>query len=680
MMEATDKQAGRFEGIRGIVLIAVTYVYFLIFAQFGFLKQLAEANIVGGQLKIIMAAMAAGGIAVSLLGAWLEQFWSAQVRLRVGLIGCAIGATISMLPLNIFTVLLDSLLTGAALGLVTVTLVTHLKSWIGERNSLLKIGLGVGLAYFLCNCPLVFEARPAHMAMLSATLCLVGAGLARARRQPTERIRSSEKPARVHSFWFLLGCFTALVWLDSAAFYIIQNTPALKSGTWEGGRRLWENGTVHLLAAIASAVLLSRKPVLLTLSVAFATLTVACLLLVDPGRALWAHLFYPMGVSLYSVALVGYPSCLSGGITSVDRARIAGRLYAIAGWIGSALGIGMAEHLHHIPKEFVLIAGALFVVPWILHLLQFRRRETLATASFLLVAGLLEHFTTSAAGSPSVASDATRIEHGRQVYISEGCINCHSQYVRPHSKDELIWGPSADVAVRRAERPPLIGNRRQGPDLTEVGARRSDWWLTAHFMNPAMLSHDSLMPSYGYLFDDDRGADLVAYVKSLGQTNVARHLVDAQTHWHLATIATADTDQVQGAALLQEHCSTCHAKDGPARHRWQGDLQRLPPDLFQGAFTFAPDTAPLPWRRERIAQIIKFGLPGTNMPGHEYLSDFEIAEMVHEIIRQRSPSGIKDSGSANERHGYGMVTNQYNSRTVTMNPIHAPENANGTIR
>lgn len=672
MIGATNKQARRFEGIRGIVLIAITYVYFLIFAQFGFLKQLADADIVGGQLKIIMAAMAAGGIAVSLLGAWLEQFWSAQVRLRVGLIGCALGAMFSILPLNLITAALDSLLIGAALGLVTVTLVTDLKSWIGERNPLPKIGLAVGLAYFLCNCPLVFEARPAHMAMLSATLCLVGTGLARARRQSTDRVRSSEMPARVHSFWFVLGCFTALVWLDSAAFYIIQNTPALKAGTWEGGRRLWENGAVHLLAAIASGVLLSRKSVLLTLSFAFATLTSACLLLVDPVRASWAHLFYPMGVSLYSVALVAYPSCLSGGITSVDRARIAGRLYAIAGWIGSALGIGMAEHLHHIPKEFLLIAGTFFVIPWIFQLLQFRRRETFATASLLLVAGALEHFTTSAAGSPSIASEITRIERGRQVYISEGCINCHSQYVRPHSKDELIWGPNADVAVRRAERPPLIGNRRQGPDLTEVGARRSDWWLKAHFMDPSLLSHDSLMPSYAYLFKDERGADLVAYVKSLGQTNVAQHLVDAQTHWHLPSFAATDTDQIQGADLLREHCSTCHAKDGAARLRWQGDLKRLPPDLFQGAFTYVPDTAPLSWRRERIAQIIKFGLPGTNMPGHEYLSDFAIAEMVHEIIRQRSPSGIKHPGSSTELHGYGMVTNQFASRAMTMNSTHAP--------
>ena len=70
-------------------------------------------------------------------------------------------------------------------------------------------------------------------------------------------------------------------------------------------------------------------------------------------------------------------------------------------------------------------------------------------------------------------SAQSQIERGRQVYIAEGCISCHSQYVRPNSSDVLMWGPAETIEELRQQTPPLIGNRHQGPDLSEVGGRRS---------------------------------------------------------------------------------------------------------------------------------------------------------------------------------------------------------------
>jgi cytochrome c oxidase cbb3-type subunit 2 len=58
----------------------------------------------------------------------------------------------------------------------------------------------------------------------------------------------------------------------------------------------------------------------------------------------------------------------------------------------------------------------------------------------------------------------------------------------------------------------------------------------------------------------------------------------------------------------------------------------LPPDFASGPFVYAPATADVKWRRNRIAEIIKFGLPGTDMPGHEYLSDVEISAMAGQIV------------------------------------------------
>ena len=106
---------------------------------------------------------------------------------------------------------------------------------------------------------------------------------------------------------------------------------------------------------------------------------------------------------------------------------------------------------------------------------------------------------------------------GRRVYIDEGCINCHSQFVRPVTTDVTRWGPAR--GIDREQQPPLIGNRRQGPDLTNVGLRRTRDWQRAHLIDPRSVSPGSRMPSYAHLFDtgDARGTALVEYLGGLGR-------------------------------------------------------------------------------------------------------------------------------------------------------------------
>ena len=624
------KAGERFAGWRGVCLIAISYIYFLIFAQFGFLKRLADSGIAGDQLKIIMGAMAVGGIATSLLGATWEGRWRPVRRLQTGFLGCAVGAVLTILPLNLLTGASVSLLIGAALGLLTVTLVTHLNLWIGTVRPLLKIGLGVGLAYFICNYPKLFEATPTAMAMVSAALCLIGIGLAARIRAESSANTSRSRGGNLSPFWLVLGCFTALVWLDSAAFFIIQNSPALKSGTWEGTRRLWQNGGVHLLAALGSGVLLNRRGLSTTLSAAFVFLAIACWLLIEPERAPLAAIFYPLGVSLYSVALVAYPAYLAGTASVLDRSRIAGRLYAVAGWLGSGLGIGMAENLHRIPPAFVLGASLLFFSTSLWKFFRARQREVLTTTVLLAAAWVSQKMLFSRDAQQTAPS---LVDQGRQVYISEGCIHCHSQYVRPDSNDEVMWGPAADVNVRRAEEPPLIGNRRHGPDLTEVGNRRSALWLRAHFMNPAGLMPGSPMPAYAHLFSDGRGEALVAYMQSLGKTNQIAHLTIAQNRWKLSDSALAAAKGLDGKILLQKYCATCHAADGLSRQIWKSNFNRLPPDFIAGPFVYAPPGLPPDLRLNLLARIIKFGVPGADMPGHEYLPDDEVVAMAMQITR-----------------------------------------------
>src|ERR1700693_1813694 len=91
----------RCSGWRGVGLIAVTYVYFLIFAQFAFLKRLAILDIADAHLKAVMGAMAIGGIVLSLLAPRLTFAPSPPLRLRAGLAACGAAALLTLLPLGL---------------------------------------------------------------------------------------------------------------------------------------------------------------------------------------------------------------------------------------------------------------------------------------------------------------------------------------------------------------------------------------------------------------------------------------------------------------------------------------------------------------------------------------------------------------------------------------------------
>jgi len=617
-------------GWQGISLVAITYVYFLIFAQFAFLHRLASLGVAGTQLKMVLAAMAAGGILLSLLTPRLKLLPSPSLRLRIALLGCTTAAFVTLFPLGLAASVAVSLLIGAALGLLTVTLVTHLRQWTGDRNPLLDVGLGTGIGYLICNFPPLFTASPQVQAATAGILCLAGICVL-IRKAPHAPTSTAIQSAQLtFSFPRVLACFAALVWLDSAAFFIIQNAPALKAGTWEGSVHLWANGLLHLLAALASAWFLRRRGLSLVLSGAFLALGFACLLLLDPGRAALASVFYPIGVSLYSVALVAYPALLAPVSSAAVRGRQAGWIYAIAGWLASAMGIGMGQNLGHVPAAFVLGAGIVVLFPWRLKILQKRKREITLMAVFLFAAFILDRIPVRGDGS----AQFTQVERGRQVYISEGCISCHSQYVRPNTADVLLWGPIQPLEELRRERPPLIGNRRQGPDLAAVGGRRSPAWLKAHFFDPPEVSGASIMPSYAFLFRDGRGHDLVAYLESLKGTGTEQHLL-AERVWHLPSSAVAAASAGDGERIFQRHCATCHSAGGSTR--WQMNFKRLPPDLTVGPYLDLQSTIAPAQQMDRLAHIAKYGIPGTDMPGHEYLSDEEIASLslrLTQIIAQ----------------------------------------------
>ncbi len=106
---------------------------------------------------------------------------------------------------------------------------------------------------------------------------------------------------------------------------------------------------------------------------------------------------------------------------------------------------------------------------------------------------------------------------GLGVYVSEGCVYCHTQQVRPLEMDG-VWGrPSAPgdyafvrpISIWQPYAPAVLGSERTGPDLSNVGARQaSDVWQYLHLYNPRSVVPDSIMPAFPWLFDiKDAAAD-----------------------------------------------------------------------------------------------------------------------------------------------------------------------------
>ena len=88
---------------------------------------------------------------------------------------------------------------------------------------------------------------------------------------------------------------------------------------------------------------------------------------------------------------------------------------------------------------------------------------------------------------------------GRDVYIREGCYNCHSQMVRPFRSEALRYGPYSTAGEFVYDHPFQWGSKRTGPDLHRVGGKYSDEWHRLHLIAPRDLVPESNMPAYPWL-------------------------------------------------------------------------------------------------------------------------------------------------------------------------------------
>jgi cytochrome c oxidase cbb3-type subunit 2 len=91
---------------------------------------------------------------------------------------------------------------------------------------------------------------------------------------------------------------------------------------------------------------------------------------------------------------------------------------------------------------------------------------------------------------------------GRDIYIREGCVGCHSQMIRPFRSETERYGHYSVAGESVWERPFLWGSKRTGPDLSRVGGRYSDEWHRVHLINPRNVVPESNMPGYPWLAEN----------------------------------------------------------------------------------------------------------------------------------------------------------------------------------
>ena len=156
---------------------------------------------------------------------------------------------------------------------------------------------------------------------------------------------------------------------------------------------------------------------------------------------------------------------------------------------------------------------------------------TLLTVS---VGGLVEivplffqHSTTSPIGPGGKQLDvkpydAVRLV-GRDIYIREGCSNCHSQMIRPFRAETERYGHYSVAGESIYDHPFLWGSKRTGPDLARVGGRYSDEWQRVHLLNPRDVVPESNMPAFPWLDRPVAADDIQDKMRALNKVGLHKY-------------------------------------------------------------------------------------------------------------------------------------------------------------
>jgi cytochrome c oxidase cbb3-type subunit I/II len=170
--------------------------------------------------------------------------------------------------------------------------------------------------------------------------------------------------------------------------------------------------------------------------------------------------------------------------------------------------------------------------------------------------------------------------YGRDIYLSEGCYNCHSQMVRPFIDETVRYGKGGKPAEYSKpgefvyDHPFQWGSKRTGPDLAREGGRRDELWHLRHLEDPRSTSKKSVMPAYAHLLRDDIEWDVIGKrVDAMAMLGVP---YDAQALANAQGLAKAQADELSAQLVKQGGPTGMADKDVIALIAY---LQRLGKDI-----------------------------------------------------------------------------------------------------
>jgi cbb3-type cytochrome c oxidase subunit II len=171
--------------------------------------------------------------------------------------------------------------------------------------------------------------------------------------------------------------------------------------------------------------------------------------------------------------------------------------------------------------------------------------------SVVLVVVVLPFYHTNQTTPSEIFRERTEKEAaGRDIYIANGCVYCHSQSIRV-----LDWGLGAHRIAQAgdyiSDRPILLGSQRTGPDLSQQGGEHPNDWHLAHFVNPRYTGPSSIMPAFAFL-GEEKLELLTAYVQSLG-FELADDRMARQNKWKKRVIEAYEKGPVENVKWIHDH-------------------------------------------------------------------------------------------------------------------------------